>query len=357
MTNPINKTIHNIYVLCPDGHTPAGGKKTLYKHVDILSKHGFSASALHFQKWQHYKWFNNDTKSISIQELNTKPQDVLVVPDCFERFFNQSLSITKLNWLKKRNRDIRSTHKAFHKLIECFNKIVVLNLLPFNTFISSELEKITPLNLHQHKNVIAILTISKYAEAYLNHAFPKIGIIRYTKAIDHSVFYNKINNNKQLQLCFIARKKYKDAVQVLNILRVRNALKGVKTVHIDKMEENEVAQVMRDSQIYLSFTEAEGLPRPPMEAMLSKCLVIGNHGHGGSEFMHPEFCFPINEGDILRYAQTTEQVLDKLRHDINYFNSYMSKAQKYILTHYSQAQEEKEIVDLWKQLNAQQFPE
>ena len=46
----MNRNLPRIFVLCPDDNSPSGGNKILYRHVDILNRIGFDASALHQEK-------------------------------------------------------------------------------------------------------------------------------------------------------------------------------------------------------------------------------------------------------------------------------------------------------------------
>ena len=53
-----------------------------------------------------------------------------------------------------------------------------------------------------------------------------------------------------------------DLNQVLHIMKVNKIAEGFDLVPIQKKTENEVAQILRDSLIFLSFGKAEGFPCP-----------------------------------------------------------------------------------------------
>jgi len=61
-----------IYYLCPDWNNIQGGIKQIYRHVDILNRHGYSAFVLH-RKWGfRCSWFHNKTKiAYSSQRSNS----------------------------------------------------------------------------------------------------------------------------------------------------------------------------------------------------------------------------------------------------------------------------------------------
>jgi glycosyltransferase involved in cell wall biosynthesis len=96
---------------------------------------------------------------------------------------------------------------------------------------------------------------------------------------------------------------------VINILRVRGALRGWNVVPFINRPQSEVASIMKESLIFLSFGYPEGFGLPAAEAMACGCLVIGDHGGTGREFFKPEFSFPIQVGDIVGFGRTVEEVL------------------------------------------------
>ncbi|MDZ7262908.1 MAG: glycosyltransferase family 1 protein, partial [candidate division KSB1 bacterium] len=56
----------------------------MYKHVDILNKHGYPAFALHRQKGFRLIWFDNETNVIYFDEfkrLYHPDRDFLVLPE------------------------------------------------------------------------------------------------------------------------------------------------------------------------------------------------------------------------------------------------------------------------------------
>ena len=58
----------------------------------------------------------------------------------------------------------------------------------------------------------------------------------------------------------------------------------VSWLEIHGLPKEEVIARMRDAQIYVSTSVAEGLGLPPLEAMAAGCLVIGFAGGGGLDF-------------------------------------------------------------------------
>src|SRR5262245_58977470 len=74
-------------VLCPDYNLPSGGVRVLYRQVDILNRHGVEALILHSKENFRCSWFENSTKTASIQRIlmaRRQPEfDYVVVPEIY----------------------------------------------------------------------------------------------------------------------------------------------------------------------------------------------------------------------------------------------------------------------------------
>jgi len=138
--------------------------------------------------------------------------------------------------------------------------------------------------------------------------------------------------------------------QLLHILKVKGALEGWRVVLIDKFTQARAAEVLRESAVFLSSSHPEGFGLPPCEALACGCVVIGYHGNGGSEFLLPEFSFPISVGDILGFVQTARRVLADYAKNASAFVAITEKATKFALENYSQERERESIVACWQQI-------
>ena len=123
---------------------------------------------------------------------------------------------------------------------------------------------------------------------------------------------------------------------MVNILFERNKLKEWIFVPIDGLPEKEVAEILKESALFMSFSKAEGLGLPPLEAMACGCIVIGYHGQGGQEFLKEPYAYPINESEIVEFAKTVERIaLDYDAHPEKYVEQGRL-ASDFIHTTYSQ---------------------
>jgi glycosyltransferase involved in cell wall biosynthesis len=170
-------------------------------------------------------------------------------------------------------------------------------------------------------------------------------VIRIHNAIDPNIF--SFQDHKKPIISFMTRKNTNDILQVINILKFRYALDDYKIVPIEGKTEKEVAQILNDTMIFLSFGYQEGFYLPAAEAMACGCVVIGYHGMGGREFFKPEFSFPITNGDIILFAQTLEKVIDSNKSNKNILKEKGKMAAEFIAKKYSIEQQEKDVTQFW----------
>jgi len=311
-----------IYYFCYDIDEPRGGIKVLYRHVDILNKHGFSAYIIHQKPGFRCSWFENCTPVISAADVSFSKEDCLVIP---EEIFSE------LNKLVKGVKKIVFNQNCYYTF---------LNGYSLNTEETS-----TP---YRDGDLIAAIVVSEDSKRYLSYVFPDLNIIRIRNSIDSNVF--NYSEQKLPLISFMPRKNILDVMQVINILKFKGVLNDFRILPIHNKNETEVAQILRESLIFLSFGYPEGFSLPPAEAMACGCLVIGYHGMGGKEFFQTDFSYPIAHGDIVSFAQTVEKVIELYHHDKEILIKKGKSASEYILANYSIERQEKEIVQLWSDI-------
>ena len=145
----------------------------------------------------------------------------------------------------------------------------------------------------------------------------------------------------------MVNKSWDDLNQVLHLMKVRKISEGFDLIPIRKKTENEVAQILRDSLIFLSFGKEEGFSLPPFEAMLCGCVVIGYHGGGGREYFKPEFSYPVESGDIIGFVRKIEEAVSFHRLAPAGISDMGRKASEYISSHYNARIETEDVVKTW----------
>jgi hypothetical protein len=307
-----------IYVTCPDYNHPSGGHKMLYRHVDVLNRGGRRAVALHQTPGYRYTWFENSTQVSDVGSITPTDEDYIVIPEMH-------------------GPDLADWWTGLRK--------VVFNQNAYLTFNGYSLDTSALKTPYLHPEVVGTIVVSDDNLSYLKYAFPAHPFHRMHYAIDPEVF--SYSTTKKRQLCLMSRRNLQDAVQVANILKFRDALRGYEIVALNDLTEAETAEVLRDSRIFLSFSSIEGFGLPPAEAMASGCITIGYHGRCGHEFFRPDFSYPIEFGDIEGYAHTVEQVIRDFDIDAAPFERWTRAAAAFIAERYSPAVEAETILACW----------
>jgi glycosyltransferase involved in cell wall biosynthesis len=358
-----------IFFITPDINVPSGGIKQLYRQVDILNINGFQAFILHKKKGFRCSWFKNETKvkyhfqSINgIDDFLRKDNKKFNILKTIGSFKNEVVKLLKFNNLKN---DLKNKYKykdvvfdkediivfpeVYGKAIDKFfleNQKVIYNQNCYYTFWGCDfVETSSP---YLNRNIKAVMVASVDAINYLNYGFPNVPLYRVKYGIDEKVF--AYYEGKKKQIAVMPRKLSEDVVQVLNLLNFRKILNGWTFKIIDKMDENQVANALKESTFFLSFNHREGFGMPPAEAMACGCIVIGYTGRGGSEFFKDDFCYSIEDRDVVSFAKTLEKVILEYEKDNQLFIEKGKRASEFILSEYSMEMEEKTVVDCWNSI-------
>jgi len=91
----------------------------------------------------------------------------------------------------------------------------------------------------------------------------------------------------------------------------------------------------------------EGFGLPSAEAMACGCTVIGYHGMGGKEFYRPEFCFPVETGNIVEVSKRVEHVLGLIENDPQCLHDKALKAAEFVRNNYSPEVQKKDVLEFW----------
>ena len=326
------KNIGNIYYLCPDTNKPRGGVKVIYEHVEILNRAGFSAWVLHQKKGFRCNWFDNLTAILYLRESMFHENDFVVIPEFYAKYFLADNKTTKKS-------------KIFWSVYKSPSKKIIFNQHSYMTFKGYTLNQNDIRTFYNEKRIIASMVVSEDNRRYINYVFPNMKIFRVHNSVDTSLF--KFQPDKKKQISFIPQKNQDEFVQLINILNQRKVLSDWNLIPIENKSRKEVAAVLRDSMLFINLVYQEGFGLPSAEAMACGCAVIGYHGMGGKEFYHPEFCFPVETGNIIRVARTVEEVLELLNKNPQYLQYRAFKASEFIRKNYSSEIQKRDVLEFW----------
>ncbi|MGD1851206.1 MAG: glycosyltransferase [Cyanophyceae cyanobacterium] len=313
---------YNVFIFCFDDNDPWGGIKQLYHHVDILSRNGVNAQVLQQNSGFRCTWFENNTPVTSVEEVTLGSRDIVAMPEVL---------------------GVQSS-----KILPNIKK-VIFNQNGFYTFQNypPALSAIAD-SQYLHPDTLATITVSQEIFQYLNYTFPSADLFRIFYSLDPDIF--QWSSQKKRQICYMPRKNADDAEQVFNILKYRGLLNNVTVIPIDGMCEQEVAKVMQESLLFISFGHPEGFGLPVAEAMLCGCVVVGYHGIGGREFFTEEHGYPVECGDVLAIARKVEEVLEQAKSPTNRLPLMTQQGCQFIRQTYSKEAEENSIMNAWKSI-------
>lgn len=353
-----------IFFITPDINTPTGGIKQLYRQVDVLNNNGFNAHILHKMCGFKCTWFSNNTKVAyhytilndleKLIKVDQKPHNLVQ----FLKFSLKKIAKKIKSFRIDTSADIQIQNSDIFVFPEVYgpniaellkgNKKIIYNQGAYQTFFHYDLNLENSTTPYLNKELIATIVNSEDAKQYISYVFPQMKVERVRYGIDSKNFYP--TESKKKKIAFMPRRLRVDLVQVINILKFRGVLEHWELVEIHNMNEQQVAHNLRECALFLSFSINEGFGMPPAEAMACGCIVVGYSGKGGKEFFKEDFCYPVEDRDVLAFAKTLEKVIKEYESDNKPFIEKGRKASQFILKEYSMEMEEKTIVDCWNKI-------
>lgn len=347
-----------IYYFAPDVSKPIGGCKHLYRHVDILNSAGISAKVLHTKPGFRYQWFENKT---SIAYLGSSWQEGVkkIVTSLQKKEYFASPPTGIQEGVKLYGEDAQITQEDILVFPEYFGKSlrnlapglrkVIFNQNVHGTFYKYSLDSLlTLLEPYDDPDLLGVMTISDHSMRYLHYGFPTLMVKRVVDGVDQTVFQYGAEKKKQIAL--MPRKCFDEVVQVLSLLKKRNVFKGWEIAVIENASEKEVAKILQESQIFLCFGTQEGFQLPPVEAAFCGCTIVGYTGFGGEEYFLPEYTHPIQQGDVLQFAQTVEALLKEIERNPKAIEKKREEYSHWMQKRYSLESERQSVLDFWNSL-------
>lgn len=349
-----------IYIVCPDTKSIQGGFKTIYRQAEVLTKLGYHAHVLHRETGFRPEFFPTQASVQAIKDVDPKPDDILVLPEIYDQAFEARPPSGLLDWSKDwlihrpRRKQMPVQIDEVRELLKKTHRVIILNLNGFHVFRDFALDRDPATHAFNDPRIEGMIVVSRQNEQMMRLGFPNLPLYYFHKSVDPEVF--KPTPPKQNRICFFPRKQMGSAKQVMAILKKRGRLDGFELVPMKNMTQDEVAEVMGASKVFLSFSESEGLPRPPMEAMMAGCVVVGFHGQGGKDYMLPEYCYPIEGGDYGGYVEAVERVLDIARSDPTEIETLTTNARDFVVSAYSPEVEFAELEGIWSRIIGRAHP-
>ena len=301
-----------VYYLCLDDNTPSGGRRVLYRHVDILNEAGIEAAIAHVEKDFRLTWFANETRVLSAEEIVPflKEDDIFVIPET-------------------RGPDLHRTVPDFPFVIFNQNAYYTWNGYDFS-------EQTTP---YHAENLRGVMVVSEDSKRYLSYAFPHLTPERVKVSMDPAFRYHA---EKENVIACMPRKHADELVAALNICKWRGVLNGWTVQVVDKMTLDEVAYHLGRAAVFLSTGYPEGSPMPPLEALASGCVVAGYLGKGGEEYGQLGGIIRAKDSDVQSLAKALGAAVANWR---SFDREAASRAAREV---YSREEEARTVLEFWR---------
>lgn len=346
-----------ICFVCPDNPAAAGGIKQIYRQAQALASDGKVAVIVHGSPSFGIDWFAHSAQVFWHPEVARLGKS----KSRWTSRLKQVVTPSKKAKASKRNNPLLvlqandivvlpefygiHLNKAFEG-----QRVVIYNQNCYYSFRGYSIDNSSASfnSIYNQERLLGVIVASQDATTYLELMLPNKPVKRVFYGMDSKVFsYQK---DKKRQIAFMPRKLKEDLTQVVNIAKLTGIAQDWNWVAIDGMDEQQVAKVLKDSAIFLSFNHREGFGMPPAEAMNCGCVVVGYAGQGGAEYLLESFSFPVAQRNIQMFVKQLQQAVALFENHPNNFLNKGKAAADFIQTHYSMERETQSILKAWNDL-------
>lgn len=307
------RNLGRIFYECRDVVAPSGGVRRLYRHVEILSRHGFDAYVLHHLPGFRPGWFETEAPvTYWTGKLKLERGDVLVIPEGHTDVL------------------VRTTDAEYERVVIALNWANIYARLPLGRD-------------WRHFGIRHVIAGSRYEQEFVARSMGLESTV-IASGVDHTLF--RPAPEKRCQVAYMPRKNENWFHIIASIFRSQGGeFADVPFVPVDKAPHREVGRVLSESAVFLATGFPEGLARPPLEAMASGCLVVGFAGRGSLEYMeHGRNCLLADDMDALTAAEHLGTAVRLFR---NGGGAEMRDAALRTAAAYSLEKEEGNVVRYW----------
>lgn len=294
---------------------PSGGVAVIYKHAEILTNHGFNAVVALPSK-PPVDFYNTRARlMVHGGTLDPRPGDIWVIPEGFKAY----VEVLR--------------HAPVKRLMFCQNQYY----LPFTD---------SPHSGFAEFGVDGVIASSESVRSFFHDVYGLQDVPLIPCSIDPQVF--ALGTLKRQQIAFMPRKLADEAAFIqATFRRLNSRYADVPWIAIAGMTQQQAAEVMSSSGVFLSLSSKESFGLPPLEAMSSGCFVVGFHGDGGREYMTAQNGWWAESGDWRTCVDGLAAALDLLQAG-GIAADILRKAMATTVERYSPKRMELELLKFWR---------
>jgi hypothetical protein len=325
---------------------PSGGAKVIYNHSSIINNlkiKNLTSEILHLKKTKISKLKTSLKKIFNVRylEYGWNFLDVSIFKNYKVKWSNNLIkSRDKFNFDQKKDFVIIPeiwAHFAEDFLIKKKIKyaIFVQNGYALNS--TSNYKKL----INSYKNSQFILSCSENISECIKIVFG----IKENKIFKINISVNSSQKfNKKNIITYMPRKLANHSSNVLFFIK-SHFPKSWVIKPIDRMNEAQVYEALKESRIFLSFSDMEGLGLPPLEAAILGNKVIGYAGQGGNEYWKRPLFQKIENGNIIKFCSTILKNINLINDQ--WINKTLKK-RNILINKYSPIKEKEKILKMIK---------
>lgn len=281
------------FVLHPDVSRPIGGVKQIHRLAEAIVASGREAILIQDNKDFHPGWFHSTVETISLKDwlqlTDLSPtRDALVLPETFINVISRYTTTLP---------------------------VIIFNQNGSYSFgtdsISFKLSPQSILKIYFSDVVSHVLCVSSHDYRLLTSGFglPESKVSLIVNGLENGLFTPIPTKRKQIS--FMPRKNQLDAQIVCSMLLKQPWMEGWSLKPISGCSQPQVASILQESLLFLSFGHPEGFGLPVAEALSCGCAVVGYSGLGGRELFSiakkHHVCKEIGFGDWFGFVDATNQ--------------------------------------------------
>jgi len=331
----------------------SGGHYKLYQHVDFLNQMGYDAFVVHTELNLRYPFYpRNERVPVLYME-----DDLRVLFDLKSglKRVTEGGTIEELPLTQDDLLVIKSEWVPFLiPLVENLHLFaVIFNQNAYLSFQQSFLVRSYDLTLEKNPfsspHILGTILVSNQNQEFLQQVFPHSEFHSVRLSSDPTLFFYQAE--KKRQIAYMARKRTKEVTSIVHTIKARNFLPNWDLRCIRNASIEEVASILRESAIFLSFAHQEGFGLPLQEALLCGAAVVGYHGFAGKEiFRSAPLIEEIREGDTMQFVSTVEQMALKIEENPSFYQEMEKKNAEYVLNAYNEEQEREDLKQIFAHL-------
>ena len=256
--------------LHPDRTKPIGGVKQMHRLAEGLSSLGRDVSLIQTDASFHPGWFVSNVKTVDLNRWKTikdltPARDIIILPETYiSSFSTYAPQLPKVIYNQ-------NGHYTF----------LAPKGVPKSS-ISGYFEQVLACYL-DNPELIHVLCVSDYDSRFLVQSLglssSKVSIV--PNSIESCFHYTP--SAKKPIVAYMPRKNELDSSLLVKLIEKQPWFANYEFAAIDNMHQLDVAHILRESMVFLSFGHPEGFGLPVAEAMACGCYCIGYSGLGGRE--------------------------------------------------------------------------